>query len=218
MEKLHTINILVHVFAGTIALITGFIAIGTRKGGRNHVKAGRMFLRIISLVILTGLLGVFVFQRNTFLLVITLLSGYTAYSGLRALRLRGSKPGWKDYFIPAIVLASGIYYLYYISSIGMFWQPSVTYSTLGALAFVTLYDIGKLFIPASFLQRVFVQEHVYKMTSSLIALVSAFTGTVLPQYKPYSQLLPTVFGLAYIVGVFIWLGSKSRPQFSFKQS
>src|SRR5688500_15383721 len=156
MEKLHTINILVHVFAGIIALITGFIAIGTRKGGRNHVKAGRMFLRVISLVILTGLLGVFVFQRNTFLLVITLLSGYTAYSGLRALRLHGSKPPLKDYIIPVIVLASGIYYLYYISSIGMFWQPSVTYSTLGALAFVALYDIGKLFIPASFLQRVFV--------------------------------------------------------------
>src|SRR6187551_2558103 len=120
MENLHTINILVHVFAGIIALIAGFVAIGTKKGGSNHVTAGRMFLRIISLVILTGLLGGFVFQRNTFLLVITLLSGYTAYSGLRALQLRGSKPPLKDYLIPVLVLASGIYYLSYIRSIGMF--------------------------------------------------------------------------------------------------
>src|SRR6187551_3258110 len=134
MENLHTINILVHVFAGIIALIAGFVAIGTKKGGSNHVTAGRMFIRIISLVIVTGLLGVFVFHRNTFLLVITLLSGYTAYSGIRALRLRGNKPAFIDYAIPIVVLASGFYYLYYISSIGFFWDPMIIYSTLGALA------------------------------------------------------------------------------------
>ena len=210
MTSLHSLNIIIHVLAGVVGLVTGFLAIGTRKGGKNHIKSGRIFLKIITVVILTGLIGVFVFHRNTFLLVITLLSGYTAFSGIRALRLHGNKPVCADYIIPILVLSSGIYYLYYIKSIGLFWQPVIIYSTLGALAFVTVYDLLKFFIPVSVLQKLYVHEHVYKMTSSLIALVSAFTGTVLPQFKPYSQILPTVVGFVYIIVIFILMAKKNR--------
>jgi hypothetical protein len=46
-------------------------------------------------------------------------------------------------------------------------------------------------------------EHVYKMMSSLTALVSAFSGTVLPQYKPYSQVVPNVVSLVCMLFIFI---------------
>lgn len=137
MEQIHLFNIFIHVLAGTVALVAGFAALIVAKGGRLHVRFGKFFVKMITVVIVTGLVGVIVFQRNTFLLVITFLSGYTAYSGLRALKLRGSKPAFRDHLISVIVLGSGLFYLYYIKSIGLFWAPTVMYSTLGALAVVT---------------------------------------------------------------------------------
>src|SRR5690349_13337839 len=131
METLHLINIIAHVATGSAALLVGFIALVTLKGGRNHVRTGRIFLKLITVVILTGLAGVFIFERNTFLLVITLLSGYTSYSGIRALKLRGRKPSLIDVLVSVLVLGSGFYYVYYITSIGMFWAPVIIYSTLG---------------------------------------------------------------------------------------
>jgi hypothetical protein len=38
------------------------------------------------------------------------------------------------------------------------------------------------------------------------ALASAFTGTVFPQYKPYSQFLPSVVSFSVTIAIFIWLG------------
>ena len=84
METLHVINIATHVVAGTIALLTGLVALSVKKGGKNHLLFGRAFTWMMGLVILTGLMGVFAFKRNTFLLVLTLLSGYNCFSGIRA--------------------------------------------------------------------------------------------------------------------------------------
>jgi hypothetical protein len=210
METIHQLNIAIHVLAGTLALVAGYAAVLTNKGGKRHIRFGGYFTKVVALVIITGLIGVFVFKRNNFLLVITLLSGYECYSGIRAIKLRGSKPEWFDYFIPIVVTASAIYYLYYISLIGMYWNSTITYSTIGALFVLTFYDLCKIFMPVSFLKKAFVYEHVYKMIGALAALTSAFSGTVFPQYKPYSQTLPSVFAFTYIFATFIRLGLKQR--------
>lgn len=204
MESLHRVNISIHILAGTLALIAGFMVIFLAKGNQKHIRYGRYFLITLSVVILTGLLGVIVFKRNTFLLVITLLSGYTAFSGVRTLRLKGQRPQWLDGIVPVGVMGAAGYYLYYIQSIGMFWAPVVIYSTLSALFWVTLYDLSRFFISRAKRQKLYITEHIYKMVSSLIAITSAFTGTVLPQYHPYSQILPTVFGLIYIVAAALY--------------
>lgn len=200
---MHTISLTIHVLAGILALIAGFAAVFTFKGGKRHVQFGRCFLKSMSVVIATALIGVFVFDRNTFLLVITLLSGYNAYSGWRVLKLNGQKPALQDYIIPLLVLFSGIYYLYYILSSGLYWSPVVVYSTLGALALITLYDLSKIFIPTRLLQKTRIFEHIYKMSSALSGIASAFVGTVLPQFQPYSQILPSAIGLLYIMITFI---------------
>jgi hypothetical protein len=207
MEIIHRINILIHILSGTLALIVGFGAIFTVKGGKWHIRFGQYFKWTIAIVILTGLIGVFVFKRNNFLLVITLLSGYTCFSGIRAVKLKGKKPKKYDYAIALIVISSALYYLYYINSIGMYWAPAVTYSTIGALFIVTFYDLSKRLMSTNTLGKVFMYEHVYKMISAFIAITSAFTGTVFPDYKPYSQLVPSIFGFAYIIVIFIKLST-----------
>ena len=208
METLHVINIATHVAAGSTALLTGLVALFVKKGGKNHLLFGRVFTWMMGLVILTGLMGVFAFKRNTFLLVLTLLSGYNCFSGIRAVKLGGKKPGSIDYWAPVTVMAAAVYYLYYIHSIGLYWSPVVIYSTIGALFLVTIYDLSKALMPAKLLKKTVIYEHIYKMVSALSGLASAFTGTVFPDHKPYSQFLPSVLGLMCIIVIFIRVGNK----------
>lgn len=192
----HLINIIIHVTAGTLALIAGLIALSVKKGGKTHITSGRYFMWTMIIVIITGLFGVLVFKRNTFLLVITLLAGYNCFSGIRVFKQRQAI----DYIVPIVVMASALYYLYYTRSI--YWSPVIIYSTIGSLFLVTIYDLFKR-------TRAVMYEHVYKMISALSALASAFTGTVLPQYKPYSQFLPSMVGLTFIIVIFIMMSNKS---------
>ncbi|MBE9461534.1 hypothetical protein ACFP1I_02050 [Dyadobacter subterraneus] len=209
MEKLHLVNLVFHVIAGSIALVTGFAAVIVRKGKGRHVLFGKYFMWMIVVVIITGLFGVIIFNRNNFLLVITLLSGYNCFSGIRSLKLCGQKPEMIDYVVPVLVMSSAIFYLYYLNYSKLYWAPVITYSTVGALFLITGYDLCKWIIPVRFLKKAIMYEHAYKMTSALSAISSAFSGTVFPDYKPYSQFLPSVAGMIYIIITFILLSKKT---------
>lgn len=209
---MHTINLIIHVLAGLLALITGFFAIFTIKSDDKHIQYGRFFLKTMAIVTVTALIGIFAFNGNTFLLVITLLSGYNAYSGWGVMKMKNQKLTLLDYIIPLIVLSSGVYYIYYIRSIGLYWSPVIIYSTLSALSLVTLYDLSKFFIPAEVLRKTMIYEHIYKMSSSLSGITSAFVGTVLPQFQPYSQILPSIFGLLFIMITFIYQAKMAQKR------
>ncbi|MGI4736223.1 MAG: hypothetical protein ACRYG7_13690 [Janthinobacterium lividum] len=51
MEKLHHMNILVHVVFGTLALFVGLGSLLTVKGGAAHRQWGRWFLRLTAVVL-----------------------------------------------------------------------------------------------------------------------------------------------------------------------
>lgn len=206
----HQVNIIVHVIAGSLALIFAVVAMLVQKGGKNHNRSGRIFLLLITFVIATGLIGVFVFKVNTFLLVITLLSGYEAFSGYRILKLKSNRPKLLDILVALLTVASGIYFLYFLNSIGMYWSPIVIYSTLGTLFLLITYDFLRYAIPTKRYGRIWLYEHIYKMVAAFTALLSAFVGTVLPQYHPYSQFLPSVFGTMLAVGFIAYFYRKNK--------
>lgn len=206
----HQINIIVHVISGSLALIMGIIAMTARKGGKIHNRSGRIFLFLVAFVISTGLIGVFVFKVNTFLLVITLLSGYEAFSGYRVLKLKSNKPRLLDILVALLAIASGVYFLYYFKSIGMIWSPVIIYSTLGALFLLITYDFLRYFIPVNRYKKIWLYEHIYKMVAAFTALLSAFVGTVFPQYHPYSQFLPSIFGTLLAIGFIGYFYRKNR--------
>jgi Ca2+/Na+ antiporter len=89
---LHNSNITIHVIAGSIAILLGIIALLTKKGKKQRTKSGNYFLIFLITVVLTGLIGVFIFKRNTFLLIITVLSAYYGFSGYRTLKTKSNSP------------------------------------------------------------------------------------------------------------------------------
>lgn len=207
MEIAHKANILLHIITGSLALILGVIALLSIKGGKVHNKSGKYFLKLIFIVILTGLIGVFVFGRNTFLLVITVLSGYVSFSGYRVLSNKSNTPKKFDIIIAIVSLLVLGYFLYYFKSIGMIWSPIIIYSTVGALLIVVIYDFLRYLIPKTTYKkrRIWIYEHIYKMTSAFSALFSAFTGTVFEEYQPHSQYIPSVLSLLIIFGFMIYV-------------
>jgi len=196
----HSTNIILHVIAGTIALLFGILALTSKKGANTHTKSGKWFLGLLVIVIFTALLGVFVFKRNTFLLVITLLSAYQGFSGYRTLQFKDNKPRLLDISMAIITLLSAFYFMYYIKSIGFFWTPVIIYSTLGALFTVISYDFIRYLIPTTKYGKLWFYEHIYKMIGAFTALLSAFIGTVFASYQPYSQILPSAFGVLLQIG------------------
>lgn len=194
LSVIHKINIAVHIAAGSSALVVGLIALIVKKGKKLHKLTGRLFLILMTIVILTGLIGVFVFGRNTFLLVITVLSGYQAFSGYRVIKAKSNSPKFIDIGICLLALISVSYFLYYFKSIGMIWSPVIIYSTVGWLFLMIVYDLGRYFIPTKIYGNLWIYEHILKMVSAFTGLLSAFSGTVFPQYQPYSQFVPSILG------------------------
>jgi uncharacterized membrane protein len=203
LTLLHKTNIFIHVIAGSVALLTGIVILFAGKGTLFHKKAGKVFLILLAVVIFTGLVGVFIYGRNNFLLVITVLSGYLGYSGYRAVKMRHNQPRLADIGVALMSLLLVGYFIYYFHSIGMIWVPVIIYSTVGFLILVVMYDLLRYFIPKAAYANVWLSEHIWKMISAFTALLSAFCGTVFPQYQPYSQFMPSVFGSLLAIGFVI---------------
>jgi hypothetical protein len=211
MQTLHQTNILVHILAGSAALFAGFAAAFSIGNLPRHTRFGKYFMWMMLVVVLTALFGVLIFKRNHFLLIITLLAGYSTFSGIRALRIKGNRPVMGDYLAALVVISSAVYYLYYILSSGLYWSAVIVYSTVGALFAVTVYDLLKSILPLVFLKKAVFYEHSYKMISALSGITSAFSGTVFPDHKPYSQFLPSVLGFTCIIVTFIFLSANRLP-------
>jgi hypothetical protein len=212
MEILHKSNILIHIVCGSVALILGVVALVVSKSKTIHKKVGKVFLILLAIVIFTGLLGVFVFGRNSFLLVITVLSGYFGFSGYRILQTKSNQPKLLDIIVAIIALSTVFYFLYYFKTIGMIWKPVVIYSTVGTIIAIISYDFLRYFIPKSKYRNLWFYEHIYKMIGAFTALLSAFSGTVFYAYQPYSQVLPSVFGTILQIGFIIFYYKKFSKQ------
>jgi hypothetical protein len=191
------------VLFGTAALLLGLGALVSAKGGFRHRRFGRWFLYAISVVLVSATVGLLVFNFRAFLAVVTLLSSYEAFSGFRALRLRGARPARIDQAASAVGIVSPILLLMAMSRLQLPWDPVLTYSILGALFMVTTYDISRNFLPTTWLRRVWVQEHLVKMIGAFSAVSSAFAGTVFPGFMPWSGILPSAMGSLLIV-MFLW--------------
>jgi uncharacterized membrane protein len=199
----HWINIAVHVLCGTAALCLGMIAIVSRKGGRVHVRSGRMFLYAYGVVVATAAIGLLIFEFRSFLAVVTLLSFYDVFAGFRALRLRGRRPQAVDTVASVTGALTPWIFISIMRSLHKPWSPALTWSILGGLVLISGYDLLRNVLPLAWLKRVWMQEHLVKMMSAYIAITSAFAGTVFPRLMLWAAILPSVLGLAAIAGFLV---------------
>jgi hypothetical protein len=209
MHLLHQLNIGLHIVSGTLALLLGLVPLLGRKGGVLHRRVGHWFLRVMVGVLLTAVLGLAVFNFRPFLVSVVLLSVYQAWSGYRVLRTRATGPTRLDALVTVAMLLASAGFLAVLHRIALVWSPVVIYSTMGYLVMLLAYDLARFrFLP--FWRRTgWLHDHLWKMTGSYFAILAAFVGTVLPQYKPYSQFLPSMLGLSVQLGFVLYFARRS---------
>ena len=72
------------------------------------------------------------------------------------------------------------------------WAAGVVYSILGTLVAVAVYDLARFTFPKRWFKTLWLYEHLVKMNGWHGSILSAFSGTVLWAWHPYSRVAPTM--------------------------
>ena len=207
---LHTLNILVHVVAGSLALILGALTIYFNRRAGTHKKLGTCFLYFMGIVVMTGFVGWLFFRSDPFLLILVIISGYEAFAGFRVVILRERPPQLIDLMVPVLSLGVSVIFLLKLSYTTPVMSSSVIISTMVGLVIVTGYDIAKYFFIHPIVKTWWLYEHIYKMIGGFSAILSAFTATVITVGKPYTQLGPAVICFSMIFYFIIKRAGEAR--------
>ena len=209
--------VVAHVGAGVTALLVAPVAMLTRKGGGAHRRWGRVYFRAMFVIFVTAL-ALLLFRPNVFLFIISILSFYGAFSGVRSLRRkhpeRGERAAWPDWGAALLALAAGLGFVVWgalpLSSSTVSETPTA-FSVLGIIFGVILtkdaLDDLVSFRRPSRDPLWWWTYHLERMVGSYLAAVTAFmvqnVGPLLPE-----ALIWTVWvapGLAGGVGISFWI-------------
>ena len=207
----HEINIVIHVVAGVLGFFVGIFAYASKKGGKQHIYAGRFFMVSMAVVVVTAVIGVTFFRDRPFLTLITIQSFYMTTSGFRALKYKTNGPGLLDFLLVVLLIGAGSAFVWNMQQANIVWHGSIVFYLLSVLFTVGIYDVLRITKVLNW-RNAWLPEHFLKMTSAYTALFSAGLGTILPDLGPLTQILPASAGTVLLIGV-IW-----RFRSSFKRS
>ncbi len=203
METLMKISLFIHAFSGSIALITGLVAIFSKKGQKLHLKGGLIYYWSMMVVVLTGvILGTY--RSNIFILTIAVFSFYMVFTGRRIL---GNKKEVKaellDWSVCILCLSIGLFMLYLgiinLVKIGFAGAVPMLLVFGFFLSWMCLEDV-QLMRLKKFVKGSYLIKHIGRMGGSYIATSTAFLVVNIdlePQWIIW--LLPTVIGTPMIV-------------------
>lgn len=110
------ILLITHVFFGTFALLSGPVAIFTPKANRWHRTAGKIFAFSMTWVFVTAVI-LSTMNNIPFLLMISFLSYYSVFAGVRIIFLkqlnRAQKAKWYDWMAGVLTGLAGLSFVAY---------------------------------------------------------------------------------------------------------
>ena len=202
MATIETGALWTHVAAGALALVAGGVALATEKGGRRHVRAGRVYVASMAVVVATvlPLFAVDPTTFRTFLLLVAVFSGYFVFSGYRALARKGpgDDPAAVDWAgavtVVAASLALGGWGLVVLAGGDTFGVVMAVFGTIGAL-------VGTADLRAFRARRdgPWLVDHLSRMVAGYIATVTAVAVVNAgPLPAVVAWLAPTAVGVPLI--------------------
>jgi uncharacterized membrane protein len=193
-----------HILGGSTVLLLGILNFVNRKGAKNHRLIGKIYVGAMWWICLSALLILSFYRFSFFLLVISVITFYASFVGLRVLRRKqvGSE-SWYDRAVAALTSLFGISLFGY--GIYVFW-PFTQFSVVGLLSlifgsitFKNGFDDLRFFYrkPAQD-QNWWLRQHIGTMGGSYIAALTAFAvqnGGIFfadQSYRWLTWVLPTV--------------------------
>lgn len=209
MTTPHIINISLHVLAGMAAILIGFTILSKTKGVDLHRKLGKIFCYLGLIVCGTAVLGLVVFRFLPLFAVLTLFVLYQLFSGWRVIYTKSNGPATVDAVVTMVATAIAILLMQVV--LNEFTENKVIiFSTLGALAFILIYDSVRWLFPLGWYNFLWRYEHSYKLISSLFGMLSALVGNTVRIGQPWSQIIPSILGFIFISYFFYKLYNEDK--------
>ncbi len=203
MNNLFRALLVVHIFAGTIALVVAPGAMLTFKGGRWHRRWGLMFFWATIVIAATGAV-MSLLHPSFFLLMVAVFSFYLVFSGYGVLHRK--KPGQRatslDLVVTLAMILCGIGFIGY----GVYRLQSSSFGVVpiifGGIALLLTGGDMVQFRRSPTEDRWWWFTHMRNMLAAYIAVVSAFSVVNLTFLPPVTRWLwPTVVGTT---GILLW--------------
>lgn len=204
MDTLFTTLLILHIAAGSIALVTGSIASVSKKGSKIHKRGGRIYYYGMIAVAVTAF-GMSIMKENQFLLAVGIFSLYMAYTGNRAVKKRKNEARYLQWIDDAMVTAGmGGGGLLIFLGLPSLLQGTVNMNIVsvifGAITlWMALQDLKMRFSEKRYDKKANLILHISRMGGAFIATVTAFLVTnvyIEPQWILW--LAPTAAGSIFM--------------------
>jgi hypothetical protein len=197
MNTLITYLLILHIIGGFIALITGFIASVTKKGGKRHRQAGRVYFWGMTIVFVTAVV-IGAARGKWFLFMVGFFSYYLVVRGYRILFLKklgaGQRAGWLDWSIVLIATMFGASLVVWSLSL---WPNGLAIVALvfGIICLLFSAKDIHLFVKGPKRKTHWIFGHISSMGAGYVATWTAFVVTNVHFLPPVAVwLAPTVIG------------------------
>ncbi len=197
--------IISHIVCGGTVLTIGLIQMFNRKGGKNHIILGKIYVGAMWWICLSALSIITFYRFSAFLMVIAVLTFHTSFVGVRVVKRKkiGSEK-WYDWAVAILTSLFGIGLLIYGGSLYFNSSQTILAILCGVFGILTLKNgIGDLrfFIkPDVDDKNWWIYQHIGAMGGSYIAAITAFAVQNPNLFLPDSSnqwllwVLPGVFG------------------------
>lgn len=192
---LYKISLGLHIASGILSLVSGLIAILSKKGLKVHRLSGMIFF-ISMLVVAASAIFISILKSNQFLLLIGIFAFYQDYSGFRAIRNKQLKPSWLDWFVLIVAGVNAFFMIYSMNLVLMVFGGICSYLVIGSVRIFILTVRGKEIPKLLWLSR-----HIGMMLGAYIATLTAFLVVNVRRFEPawLPWLLPSMIGVPLIL-------------------
>lgn len=191
--------IAVHVIQGSLAFVTGGLALFAKKGGRLHKLTGTLFFLLMTLsAVFTLIVATMPFHFSTSMFQISVMTLYFLVGGIRSLSYRSSAHRYTvDYYFIVTTMVVSIVVLFYARYLYGSYQPLQTVFGFVALGFC-LADLW-VFSQPGLARKRWLVLHLSKMLAGYATAVTGFfvAQKILGGY--FDWFTPTVITLVMIV-------------------
>jgi len=223
MEKTIQYTLYLHILVGGLSLLSGAVAIFSKKGDLFHKNSGKLYFWAMTLVFISGII-VAGYRSNRFLFLIAFLSYYSVFAGVRVLKLKQlhkeQGPKMIDWFAG---LTNAIANLVFIG-LGIYFLIERDAASPGALLSIG-FGVGGLMISYVNLKQFVTKPekayhwyltHIGNMMGGYIATLTAFLSTIVTRFDLMNPFL--AFALPSIIGVPLIIYWNKKTEMKFKKS
>jgi hypothetical protein len=211
---------LLHIVAGSTALISGLVAMLVKKGLINHRFWGKLFFWSMTITCLLGLNAGFFRPGYLLFIPIAIISFYQVATGYRILYIKklhtGQKPAWVDWLLTISMLLIAMVFLVWgiISLQEDVFLAIVLFAFASIGVYCCMVDLYH-YIKKPTDKNYWLFTHIFRMSHGFIAALTAFLVNNSSLFKFIPQVLLLIIPISVgqpIISFVIWTYRRKKQK------